>query len=779
MGAVTEPPARSGREWLEALASGACDENEFLHTIGGLLETTPDAAWEALAQLEQYFRRGKMDPALFRSLKSRLEGLGINGADEPVHHTVATPVPEVVHHTVATPPPELIHHTVATPTPELVHHTVATPPPELVHHTVATPGPPVFRAPLDAPGAQSIQSATVDAMAARARPATRPATRPVAQGADLAASTAAAASNDSRSLVVGYVLRERYRIEAVIGNGGMGTVFEAVDLYRLDLPHLSQRLAIKVLHSKVTGRPEVLSELRHEFQHLQTLSHPNIVRVHEFDRDGELAFFTMELLRGALLSRLAASGRTILDRTYALAIIRDVGAALTYAHARGVVHGDVKPQNIFITSEGEVRVLDFGAAQAVRRGPWISDFESAPNFASATPAFASCEVLESLSPDARDDLYSFACVVYILLAGRHPFDELSAVEARSRRMTLVRPPGLSKRQWLALREGLAWSRSARPADLAAWLALLDLEAASPRLPPLDALMANLPPPPRPLNAGAWAAGAAAGVVVLIGGAWYADRPPRSPGGPAGMALTAAVKSGLTEAHSVSSQLLVGARRLMGLDSGAAADGGGAVAGVLMSPLATTRTQVPGDAAAASPTPAAGSAPDPAGAAAFKSGTVSRPTMVAAISAAGMAGTTVTSPAAATPAHSTATPAPTPAAPAPTPAARVELADDLVEVSPADPVARVTVRRHGSVNGATSFEWWTEAGTAKPGDDFVPVSGRTERIPDGKDSIKLWVPVVSDPTRREAKDFYVAIGSPGAGAKLGARTRAMVIIPAAN
>ena len=74
---------------------------------------------------------------------------------------------------------------------------------------------------------------------------------------------------------------------------------------------------------------------------------------------------------------------------------------------------------------------------------------------------------------------------------------------------------------------------------------------------------------------------------------------------------------------------------------------------------------------------------------------------------------------------------------------------------------------------------TESGTAKPGDDFVPVMSRTERIADGKDGVKLLVPVVSDPARREARDFFIVIGNPGAGASLGARTRAMVIIPAAN
>jgi hypothetical protein len=90
-----------------------------------------------------------------------------------------------------------------------------------------------------------------------------------------------------------------------------------------------------------------------------------------------------------------------------------------------------------------------------------------------------------------------------------------------------------------------------------------------------------------------------------------------------------------------------------------------------------------------------------------------------------------------------------------------------------------VRRRGNVHGDLRFKWWTEPGTATAGDDFVAVEPRTERIPEGKDSVKLLVPVVSDLTRRAAKDFYILIGEPGPGTLLGARTRAMVIIPAAN
>ncbi len=654
-------PAPSVGAWLDALASGAADEETSLHSLDALIRTAPDAAWEVLSLLDQYYRRGKIDDAVRRRVQSRLD---------ETHHTVATPPPGEIHHTVATPPPA---------------------------------GVPRTRG-----GAAPIQP-----------------------------------SRAPRTVAVGDCLRGRYRIAALLGEGGMGTVFEAVDEYRLDLPELSQRLALKVLHPIVSGRPEVFNELRHEFQHLQGLSHPNIVRVHEFDRDGELAFFTMELLRGAPLSRLTGPGRRPLDRRHALAIVRDAGAALAFAHAHGVVHGDIKPQNIFITEEGGLRVFDFGAAHAVMHGPWISDFQSNPGSPSATPAFASCEVLESLRPDARDDLYSFACVVYILLAGRHPFDELSSVEARSRRLQLLRPAGLSRGQWHALREGLAWSRSQRPRDFAAWLQRLDLEEASTQLPSLAALLATSPPP-APRRWTGSAVGATAAVVLVLVGGWLNGSAPGSAGARARTALETWAATRIGDARSFGLRLLAGARNLT---AAAPVEAGAAVG---RSDLGAARTAAADNTARAdvargvsAPTTA------PAGAAAASS------RLAALAGAAGSRGDIRAAP------------------------DRLELAADLVAVSVADPVARLMVRRRGRLNGETHFEWWTESGTAKPGDDFVPVMSRTERIADGKDGVKLLVPVVSDPARREARDFFIVIGNPGAGASLGARTRAMVIIPAAN
>jgi hypothetical protein len=124
-------------------------------------------------------------------------------------------------------------------------------------------------------------------------------------------------------------------------------------------------------------------------------------------------------------------------------------------------------------------------------------------------------------------------------------------------------------------------------------------------------------------------------------------------------------------------------------------------------------------------------------------------------------------------------APSSAAGAPTgplPRSRLELAADTIDVPLTDPAARIIVRRRGSLEGAATFTWWTESGTAKPGQDFIAVTPHQEVIEEGKSSVSLFIPVVGDATRQQPKSFYVVINDPGEGVTLGARTLTMVTIP---
>jgi serine/threonine protein kinase len=283
------------------------------------------------------------------------------------------------------------------------------------------------------------------------------------------ARSALAISDRISSLAVGQVLRGRYVLQERLGTGGKGAVFKALDRFRATLPDAHQYVALKVLHTGEDCSDEALAGLGLEFHCAQALSHRNIVNVHELDRDGDVVFFTMELLDGEPLSNVIERLRPAAMReSQAWQLIQQLGAGLAHAHERGVVHGDLKPRNIFITREGELRILDFGAAHRFAAVKSLSEHaDQAPTF--GTPAYASCEQLEGRSADPRDDLYALACICYELLAGTHPFGSRPATLARDYRVSLLRPRGLTGRQWRALQKGLSWHRAGRSISVRLWM----------------------------------------------------------------------------------------------------------------------------------------------------------------------------------------------------------------------------------------------------------------------------------------------------------------------
>jgi serine/threonine protein kinase len=310
--------------------------------------------------------------------------------------------------------------------------------------------------------------------------------------------TADGSEDENSCAQIGRVLRDRYVLERRLGSGGMGTVFKALDRYRADLPAANQYVAIKILHEKTENRQELLANLRREFYCTQRLSHRNIVKVFELDRDGDLDFFTMELLEGDLLSSVTERLHPLpMPRRYAWAIIREIGAGLAHAHARNVVHGDLKPHNIMITHSGEVRILDFGASStATTQGADVPVRKTMT--AALTPAYACCELLAGRSADPRDDLYAFACLSYELLAGAHPFQRRPSTVARDLGIVPDRPQGLSGQQWRALTLGLSWHRGGRSISVPTWLERLSVERAAARQLPRAGDIEPAPARTRPL-----------------------------------------------------------------------------------------------------------------------------------------------------------------------------------------------------------------------------------------------------------------------------------------
>jgi len=256
-------------------------------------------------------------------------------------------------------------------------------------------------------------------------------------------------------LAIGQMLSSRYSIERELGEGGMGVVFLAHDE---QVP--GERFAIKVLKEEL--RPEALALLRDEVRKTRKLSHPNIIDVHSVNVDGQKLYVLMEYLEGKSLDALLDEefGR-VMPFSHAWPIIEDIGAALGNAHDHNVIHSDLKPANVFLTTSGRTKLLDFGIAR-VSRGPLL---QARSGSRALTPAYASCEMLEGKEADRRDDIYSFACVIYEMLCGERPFGELTALEARAAGTQVPPLQGLSSQQNAALARALAFGRRARTASV--------------------------------------------------------------------------------------------------------------------------------------------------------------------------------------------------------------------------------------------------------------------------------------------------------------------------
>jgi TonB family protein len=262
---------------------------------------------------------------------------------------------------------------------------------------------------------------------------------------------------------VGSLLGNRYLLEYKVGEGGMGVVYRATDV-----EVKGEIFAVKVLKPAIQQRPEALKLLREEVRKTRGLKHPNIVGVYSLNSDPSGAYMLMEFLEGKSLSALMDEefGRGMpLMRAWPL--INDIGSALAYAHDHNVIHSDLKPSNLFITVSGKAMLLDFGIARAVRVR---ADRFDTGSLGALTPAYASSEMLAGIPPDQSDDVYSFACVIYEMLSGKHPFNSLGAVDAQRVGLRFAPLPSLTHRQNQALAQALAFERVRRTASVEALLA---------------------------------------------------------------------------------------------------------------------------------------------------------------------------------------------------------------------------------------------------------------------------------------------------------------------
>ena len=229
-----------------------------------------------------------------------------------------------------------------------------------------------------------------------------------------------------------------YEILSPLGAGGMGEVYRARDR------GLERDVAIKVLPEHLAEDSGALSRFEREAKAVASLSHPNILAIHDFGREGRIAFAVMELLDGETLRQKMQAGSLSVRKAvdYALQIAQGLGAA----HDRGVHHRDLKPENLIVTKEGRLKILDFGLAR--QTSLHASDESHSPTEARLTEAgaflgtvgYMSPEQVRGRSADQRSDIFAFGCVLYEMLSGRRAFQGETAAETMTAILKEDPPP---------------------------------------------------------------------------------------------------------------------------------------------------------------------------------------------------------------------------------------------------------------------------------------------------------------------------------------------------
>jgi CheY-like chemotaxis protein len=218
------------------------------------------------------------------------------------------------------------------------------------------------------------------------------------------------AAVDGGNLKTGDNFAQRYEIMAVLGRGGMGTVYRARDL------ELEEEVAIKTLRPEFLSDATLLLRFKDEIRLARRLSDPNIVRTHDFGEWSGVCFLTMEYVEGITVRELLDT-RGKLSTSSTLAIASQLAHSLTVAHEHGVIHRDIKPQNLLLDPDGVLKVMDFGISRLAERASTITE----AGLVIGTPAYMPPEQLMAEEVDARSDLYAAGVVLYECLTGQTPF----------------------------------------------------------------------------------------------------------------------------------------------------------------------------------------------------------------------------------------------------------------------------------------------------------------------------------------------------------------------
>ena len=218
---------------------------------------------------------------------------------------------------------------------------------------------------------------------------------------------------------IGRTLSGRYKIEALLGQGGMSAVYKATD------PNLKRVVAVKLIHPHLSSDPSFVIRFKSEASAVASLRHPNIVQVFDFNNDGDIFYMVLEFIPGETLQermqRLNESGRKLSIKD-ALTFTINICDAVGYAHQRGMVHRDIKPANIMLDVQGQAILMDFGIVKILG-----GESHTSTGAVVGTARYMSPEIIRGEVADSRSDIYSLGVALYEMLSGRPPFVADSAM----------------------------------------------------------------------------------------------------------------------------------------------------------------------------------------------------------------------------------------------------------------------------------------------------------------------------------------------------------------
>jgi eukaryotic-like serine/threonine-protein kinase len=318
--------------------------------------------------------------------------------------------------------------------------------------------------------------------------------------------------------MIGTVLSGRYRLEAKLGSGGMSTVYLARDT-TLDRP-----VAVKVMHREMSEQADQLERFRQEARAVAKLSHPNVVSVIDAGEDGGHPYIVFEYVEGETLKqRINRVGA--LDPQEALAYAIEIARGLTVAHARNMVHRDIKPQNVLIDSEGRAKLTDFGISRQLEQ-----DGMTATGRVLGTTDYVAPEQAMGHGVDPRSDVYSLGVVLYEMLIGQVPFHADSQVGVAMKHVNEDLPdvqqrrPEISAAAALVVERATAKDPARRYQEVGEMIddlsTALEVEAARAGSTTGEAtsVLQAVPPAKRKLSTRARWSWAAIALIVLVGGA---------------------------------------------------------------------------------------------------------------------------------------------------------------------------------------------------------------------------------------------------------------------